>query len=79
LARSRLRGVQDAAVRGPWQRDAHLRSPDSLDVDSYPTIMFRGTSIEGSPERFRVVGETGGVLVGDTIKINLDVQAIRVE
>jgi polyisoprenoid-binding protein YceI len=122
----------DAATitTGDAQRDAHLRSADFLDVDSNPTISFRSTRIEGSPDRFRLIGdltirgatreialdaefvgratnpfgkdvagytatgqisrkeygltwnvglETGGVLVGDTIKISLDVQVVRAE
>lgn len=115
---------------GDAQRDAHLQSPDFLDVAQYPTITFRSTRIEGSREQFRLTGdltihgttrpvtlhaefagtgkspwgkevagfsatgqinrkdfglnwnvalETGGVLVSDTVKISIDVQAVRDE
>jgi polyisoprenoid-binding protein YceI len=113
---------------GDERRDAHLRSPDFLDVEKHPTITFRSTRVEGGEERFRVVGdltvrgttrevvlnatlngrgtnpngkqvvgltaetsinrsdfgltwnvalEAGGVLVGDVVRILLEVQAIR--
>jgi polyisoprenoid-binding protein YceI len=111
------------------RRDAHLRSPEFLDVERYPTITFRSTRVEpAAPDRLRVHGEltirgttrevvldtrlkgqrrdprglvvagltadteidrrdfsltwnqvldTGGLLVGNTIAIHLEVQAIR--
>ena len=114
------------------QRDQHLRSGDFLDVETFPTVTFKSTRIEGSPladgEDFRVVGdltirgvtrevtldatfegrgtdpwgaekvsfsastkidrrdfgltwnaalETGGVLVSNDIKIQLEIQAAR--
>lgn len=113
------------------QRDAHLRSPDFLDAERYPTITFVSRRIEpvdGEHNRYHVVGdltirgvtrevvldteylgqardpwggtragfsattklnrkdfganwnvalETGGWLVGDELKVQLEVQAIR--
>ncbi|WP_208029429.1 YceI family protein [Rhabdothermincola sediminis] len=39
-------------------RDAHLRSPDFLDVDHYPEIRFVSTSVEQvEPDRYRVSGD----------------------
>jgi polyisoprenoid-binding protein YceI len=112
---------------GDAQRDAHVESPDFLDVEQYPTITFDSTRIEGSRDHFKVHGdltihgvtrpvvmdtefngrgtnpwgkevagftaptqvnrkdfglswnvalEAGGVLVSDTIRISLDVQAV---
>jgi polyisoprenoid-binding protein YceI len=51
--------IDPASVEtGDEQRDAHLRSPDFLDVDRYPEITFRSTKVEGSsPSRFLVHGE----------------------
>jgi polyisoprenoid-binding protein YceI len=51
--------IDPASVEtGDEQRDAHLRSPDFLDVERYPEITFRSTSIEGSsPSHFLVHGE----------------------
>ena len=114
---------------GEARRDTHLRSPDFLDVERYPTISFASTRVEPvaaarwrvhgdltirdttravvleteltgqgrNPEGFDVVGyaahtqidrrdfgvrwnqtlETGGILVGETVAIELEVQAIR--
>ena len=111
------------------KRDAHLRSPDFLDVESYPTITFKSSRVEhAGRDRLRVVGdltihgttrevvldttingrgttpfgqevagftaettinrrdfglnwnvalEAGGVLVGDTVKILLEVEALK--
>jgi polyisoprenoid-binding protein YceI len=114
------------------QRDQHLRSPDFLDVERFPTVSFRSRRIEGARNEpgaaFRVIGdltirgvtrevaldatyegagrdpwggdrvsfsastkldrrefgllwnaalETGGVLVSNDIKIQIEVQAVR--
>lgn len=43
------------------QRDAHLRSADFLDVETYPSLRFRSLRVEGATkepgDRFRVIGE----------------------
>jgi polyisoprenoid-binding protein YceI len=110
------------------QRDAHLRSPDFFDVETYPTIKFQSTRIERDGDHFDVYGnltirdvtrevvlhtsdegrggdpwggqragfsattkidrrdfgltwnqalETGGVVVGNDIKITLEVEAVK--
>lgn len=110
------------------QRDAHLRSADFFDVDTYPTIRFQSTRIEKHAGHYDVRGqltirdvtrevvlhttdegrggdpwggqraafsatttidrrefglawnqalETGGVLVGNDIKVSLEVQAVK--
>lgn len=112
---------------GNADRDAHLKSGDFFDADSFPLITFRSTGVEGEPDNFKVKGalsirgesrevvldgrelgrgtdpwgnprvafqadtvisrkefgltwnqalETGGVLVGDEVRISLEVQAI---
>ncbi len=110
------------------QRDAHLSSPDFLEVARYPTIAFKSTESAGTDDAFTIVGdltihgvtrsvtlkgsvdgrttdpwgndrvafsaeakinrkdfgltwnqalETGGVLVGEDVQIELTVQAVR--
>jgi polyisoprenoid-binding protein YceI len=133
---SRVEVTIDAASldTGVGDRDAHLRTPDFLDVEQYPKITFRSTRVEGAHrdegDRFRVTGdleirgkaipvtldatfegvgkdpwgkqragftaraqidrrewglrwnqalETGGILVGNTVKIEVEAQAIAQE
>ncbi len=38
-------------------RDAHLRSPDFLDVAKYPELAFRSKRIEKSGPAYRIVGD----------------------
>jgi polyisoprenoid-binding protein YceI len=43
---------------GDAQRDAHLRSPDFLDVERYPEIRFRSTGVRpAGDDRWEVAGE----------------------
>ena len=131
VTRSTVQASIEAAsinTREP-QRDEHLRSPDFLDVTTYPTIEFRSTGIERrSNDRLAVTGdltihgvtrevtlltetdgvahrdpygnlrrgatatatlnrtdfgltwnavlETGGILVGEDLKVTIDVQLV---
>ncbi len=111
------------------QRDAHLKSPEFLDVEKFPVITFHGKEISGQDTEWKVKGdltihgvtrqvtldvdgptpeskdpwgnlrigasaatkidrrdfgltwnsglEAGGVLVGDEVKISIDLEAIR--
>jgi polyisoprenoid-binding protein YceI len=56
------------------QRDAHLRSPDFLDVEQFPTITFRSRRVEGARlaegAAFRVVGDL--TIRGVTREVTLD-------
>src|SRR5215211_4286832 len=52
-------------------RDEHLRSPDFLDVASYPTIDFRSTKVTGSGRRWQVEGDL--TVRGTTAPVTLDV------
>ncbi|MGH9457035.1 MAG: YceI family protein [Thermoanaerobaculia bacterium] len=117
---------------GVADRDAHLRSPDFLDAEKLPKMLFRSKRVDGAMnregDRFRVTGdltirdttlevvlevtfdgrgkdpwggeragftarteidrrewglrwnqalETGGILVGNNVKIELEVQAVK--
>ena len=43
---------------GNADRDAHLRSPDFLDVDTYPEIVFASTGVEQlDDDRYAVTGD----------------------
>jgi polyisoprenoid-binding protein YceI len=59
---------------GVADRDAHLRSPDFLDVEHYPTLTFSSKRIEGAMDKegasFRVVGDL--TIHGTTGEVTLD-------
>jgi len=58
---------------GDDSRDNHLRSPDFLDVERYPTITFRSTSVEIDPDGSAKV--TGDLTVKDVTRpVTLDVE-----
>ena len=52
------------------QRDAHLRSPDFLDVEQYPEVTFKSTAISGTKASFKVTGDL--TIRGVTRPITLD-------
>ena len=55
------------------KRDGHLRSPDFLDVENYPTITFRSTKVEISGDGTAKV--TGDLTVKDVTRpVTLDVE-----
>ncbi|MFZ0325491.1 MAG: YceI family protein [Actinomycetes bacterium] len=56
---SRARVVVDTASidSGSEQRDGHLKSPDFLDVETYPQMVFEATSVtQKSSDTFEMVG-----------------------
>ena len=59
---------------GNADRDAHLRSPDLIDVAVRPTMSFRSTSITGEGEEWTVEGELtiGDVTQPHTLDITLE-------
>ena len=57
---SRVEVTIDAAsiISGNEQRDEHLRSPDFLDVEKYPTLTFRSTEVKQTgPTTLKVTGD----------------------
>jgi polyisoprenoid-binding protein YceI len=74
-ANSSIHAVIDAAsidTREP-QRDAHLRSPDFLDVERFPTIEFRSTTVARTDDGYTVSGDL--TLHGVTRPVVLKVDA----
>src|SRR5271157_4617853 len=54
-------------------RDGHLKSPDFLDVEKYPTLHFKSTRIEHvKDEEYRVTGNL--TIHGVTKEVTLDVE-----
>lgn len=42
---------------GQAQRDGHLKSPDFLDAEKWPTLTFRSTKIEKAGDGYRIAGD----------------------
>jgi polyisoprenoid-binding protein YceI len=57
---------------GDDKRDGHLRSADFLDVETYPTISFKSTRVEGSRDSFKLVGDL--TVHGTTREVSLDAE-----
>lgn len=59
---------------GVADRDAHLRSADFLDVETYPNLTFRSKRVEGAfaqeGDKFRIVGDL--TIRGVTKEVTLD-------
>jgi polyisoprenoid-binding protein YceI len=53
------------------QRDAHLRSADFFEVEKFPQMTFRSTRIEGTGDRFKVIGDL--TIRGVSREVTLDV------
>src|SRR5260370_18963958 len=52
-------------------RDKHLKSPDFFNVEKYPTMTFKSTSVSGSSGKLQVIGDL--TLAGVTKSVTLDV------
>ena len=54
------------------RRDAHLKSPDFLNIDQFPTIAFKSTGIEhAAHDQYRMAGDL--TIRGVTRPVSLDV------
>lgn len=53
------------------QRDAHLRSADFLDVETFPDVTFKSTKLDGTKEKFTMTGDL--TIRGITRPVTLDV------
>jgi polyisoprenoid-binding protein YceI len=54
------------------KRNGHLKSPDFFDAEKFPKLTFNSKRVEGSGDRFKVVGDL--VMHGVTKEVTLDVQ-----
>jgi polyisoprenoid-binding protein YceI len=72
--RSSVKAEIDASSisTGDEKRDGHLRSADFLDVETYPTITFTSTRVEGSREHFKASGDL--TIRGITHQVTLDAE-----
>lgn len=52
-------------------RDNHLRSADFFEVETYPTVTFKSSRVEGNGDEFKVTGDL--TLHGVTKEVTLDV------
>jgi polyisoprenoid-binding protein YceI len=57
---------------GDADRDAHLRSPEFLDVEQYPTLEFVSTAVRPAGNAWAIDGEL--TLVGVTRPVTLDME-----
>jgi polyisoprenoid-binding protein YceI len=73
-SRSQLEVTIDAASIDTQEekRDAHLRSPDFLDVEKFPTLTFKSTSIEKDGADYKLTGDL--TIHGVTRPITLEVE-----
>jgi polyisoprenoid-binding protein YceI len=74
-ADSRVEAEIDAATidTGETQRDAHLRSADFLDVEKFPAITFRSTTIAAAGEgEWKVTGDLTIHGVTRTVVLNVE-------
>ena len=68
--------MQAASIDTDWdQRDAHLRSGDFLDVERFPVVTFRSTSVE--PTGSRTARVHGELTIRDVTKpVTLDAELV---
>jgi polyisoprenoid-binding protein YceI len=52
-------------------RDKHLKSPDFFNVEKFPTLAFKSTSVSGASGKLQVIGDL--TLGGVTKSVTLDV------
>src|SRR5580698_3868422 len=53
------------------KRDAHLKSPDFFNVEKFPMMTFKSTSVTGTSGKLQVIGDL--TLAGVTKSVTLDV------
>lgn len=73
LAKSSVTATIDATTvtTGNDARDKHLKSPDFFDVEKFPTLNFKSTSVTRVNGKLQVIGDL--TLAGVTKSVTLDV------
>jgi len=73
IAKSSVEATIDATTvsTGVDARDKHLKSPDFFEVDKYPTITFKSTSLTNAGGKLKLIGDL--TLHGVTKSVALDV------
>jgi len=80
ITRSRVQATIDASTIATRdeKRDAHLKSADFFDVEKYPTITFKSTSVQKAGKgKLKVTGDL--TLHGVTRQVVLDVEGPSAE
>lgn len=51
-------GIEVSSIdTGVAKRDDHLRSADFFDASRFPKMTFKSVSLQGSPDRFKLIGD----------------------
>lgn len=66
----------DSITTGTDDRDAHLRSPDFLDVENHSTLTFTSTSLEPKGDAWILNGDL--TIIGKTNPVSLDLEFLGV-
>jgi polyisoprenoid-binding protein YceI len=66
----------DSITTGTDDRDAHLRSPDFLDVENHSTLTFTSTSLEPKGDAWVLTGDL--TIIGKTNPVSLDLEFLGV-
>jgi len=54
-------------------RNEHLKKPEFFDVDKYPTLKFKSTKVEKTPDgKFKVTGDFTLLAVTKSIEVNVE-------
>jgi polyisoprenoid-binding protein YceI len=74
LAESSLHATVKTASfeSGDANRDGHVKGPDFFDVEQYPDMTFRATSVEGDGEDYTLTGDL--TIRGVTKPVELEVE-----
>jgi polyisoprenoid-binding protein YceI len=74
LAESSLHATVKTASfeSGDANRDGHVKGPDFFDVEQYPDMTFRATSVEGDGEDYTLAGDL--TIRGVTKPVELEVE-----